>query len=388
MNMHASQRILDGKRFARLRETSTFRDGRLGKWQEATIGIVGAGMLGLRFATEAVLSGTAVQLYDFGVGRCENQATQFVREGVPKVESAVAACDAICPGCAVGHPYDVRHAGVGELAKLNMLVDSSDDPALAIPLTRLSNGLGIPLLRLAVDGSGELEMGRVLCSHGGAGHACQMCTYAFQDLLRPTRRTPCPGQPTDKRPPTIAGGGLGAAIAGCGLLQAQRMVTGNDLGLVLDREILVDMTQWNLLAIERRRSNTCLSGHVRFEFIQIGLTADVLTPAHLFAEAQQRLGTSRLTIEPYGHALCVEATCNCGAWLEAVGTQWAPPPRCRACGGTMSWLGQTQHSHLTMANVEMMEIGDTPLSELGLPRAGAMFVARTAGKPPLRMLLK
>lgn len=104
-----------------------------------------------------------------------------------------------------------------------------------------------------------------------------MCTYDFQDLFRSTQRTPCPGQPDAERAPTIAGGALGAAIAGCGLLQAQRLVLGNDLELVVNREILVDMTRWKLLPIERRRSDTCLSGHVRWQLTRIGRSADEVT---------------------------------------------------------------------------------------------------------------
>ncbi len=385
--MRPSPPVLDAQKFDRLRRTSTFRGDRFEQWRRATLGVVGAGMLGFRFTTEAVLSGAKVHAYDFDVGKCENQGTQFVRDGIPKVESAVAACDAICPGRAVGFPYDVCHAGVGELARLSALVDCSDDPALAVPLTRLSNGLGIPLLRLAVDGSGELEMGRVLFSHGGTGCACQMCTYGFQDLFHSTRRTPCPGQPDNERAPTIAGGALGAAIAGCGLLQAQRMITGNDLQLVVNREILIDMTHWSLLPIERRRSEACLSGHVRWQLTQIGRSAEKLTLADLFAAARLRLGNNQVVLEPYGHALCVEATCDCGARREAVGTRWARPPRCTQCNRTMSWFGQTRYSRLKETFVEEMEIDKTPLTELGLPASGAMFVARAEGKEPLRLLL-
>lgn len=214
-----------------------------------------------------------------------------------------------------------------------------------------------------------------------------MCTYDFQDLFRSTQRTPCPGQPDAERAPTIAGGALGAAIAGCGLLQAQRLVLGNDLELVVNREILVDMTRWKLLPIERRRSDTCLSGHVRWQLTRIGRSADEVTFADLFAEARRRLGNSRVTLEPYGHALCVEAVCPCGARREAAGTRWAKPPRCTRCHGATRWLEQTQYPVLKKAHVEGMEIDQTPLSELGLPGAGAMVVARTAGKRPLRLLL-
>ena len=57
-------------------------------------------------------------------------------------------------------------------------------------MTLLSNGLGVPLVRVAVDGTGTQELGRVLVSHGGAGRACQICNSAESDL-RGRGRTPC-----------------------------------------------------------------------------------------------------------------------------------------------------------------------------------------------------
>jgi hypothetical protein len=171
------------------------------------------------------------------------------------------------------------------------------------------------------------------------------------------------------------------------LLQAQRLATGNDLDRVVDREIRVDLSHWQLLPIERRRSGTCLSGHVRWQLTPMGRSADQLTLADVFAEAERRLGGEGVTLEPYGHPLFVEATCDCGARMEAVGTRWATPPRCTRCGDKGRWFSQTQYSRLRKTHVEELGIRRVLLPELGLPSAGAMFVARTAGKRPLRLLL-
>ncbi|MBN1852635.1 MAG: hypothetical protein JW829_07915 [Pirellulales bacterium] len=373
--------------FDRLRRTSLFRGDRFCQWQQTTLGIVGAGVVGYRVGLETILSGARMRVWDFDIGQHVNEGTQFTRKGIRKVDSLVAACDAICPGRAVGMAYDIRHAGIGEIAQLNMLIDCSDDPALAIPLAYLSNGLRIPLLRLAVDGSGEMELGRVLCSHGGAGWACQMCTYDFHDLFRPTQRTPCPGQPINGRPPTIAGGALAAVIGGFGLVQAQRLATGNDLDQVVNREIVLDMTNWCLYPLSRQRSNSCLSGHLCWKLTPIGRVASELTFAELFDEAAIRLSDRQVTLEPYGHAFCIEAICSCGARREVIGTRWAKPPDCLQCHETMRWFDWTQHSILTKETVAELQIDNIPLSEFGLPRAGAMFVARAKGARPLRLLL-
>jgi hypothetical protein len=141
------------------------------------------------------------------------------------------------------------------------------------------------------------------------------------------------------------------------------------------------------LAIQRQRSQRCLSGHVRWQLTRIGRSADELTFPDLFAEAEQHLGDGRIALEPYGHALCVEAMCSCGAREEVVAARWARPPDCTACGETMSWVEQTQYSQISKADVQRLGITGSPLSKLGLPRAGAMIVARMAGKRPLRMVL-
>ena len=297
--MTPSLPVLDDVSFDRLRRTSVFRGNGFPKWQETVLGVVGAGVLGFRFTTEAILSGPRRSRRTISLSanartkglnspaRGYRKSNRWSRLATPSGRVASSASRSTCATRAWG-----------ELARLSMLVDCSDDAAPVPLLTRLSNGLGIPLLRLAVDGSGELEMGRVLCSHGGAGCACQICTYDFQDLFRPTRRTPCPGQPDSERPPTITGGALAAAIGGFGLVQAQRLATGNDVERVVNREIVLDMTHWGLFPIERRRSETCLSGHVRWQLTPIGRSAEGLTFAELFAEAQRRLGNRRVTLEP------------------------------------------------------------------------------------------
>ncbi len=181
-----------------------------------------------------------------------------------KVEAAVAACDAIRPGVARGFAHDIRHAGIQRWLHCDVMLDCTDDPALAWPLTESSNGTAVPLLRCAVDGSGHLELGRVLCSHGGAAHACQLCSYSLNDLRATLPRTACPGQARE-RPPTLAGGAIASAIAGLGILQAQRLVSGNDVERVLGRELILDLSNHRLLEIELTRCERCLSGHRRWE---------------------------------------------------------------------------------------------------------------------------
>ena len=137
--------------------------------------------LATRTVGGAARSGAKVHVYDFDSGETANLGTQAVAVGEPKAESVARVCNEISPGCATAQVSDVRHVGAGEFEQFQLIVDCSDDPSLALPLTELSNGWGVPLLRLAVDGSGRLELGRVTASHGGGGHACllRMSSGAF-----------------------------------------------------------------------------------------------------------------------------------------------------------------------------------------------------------------
>lgn len=374
----------------RLALTRTFRDGGVARWRAAQLHIIGAGNLGQRVAPEAALAGAHVTVYDPGVFGAENAETQWGQPGLPKVDHLVRQAEVFAPGRVRGVACDVRHVGIGRLRQASVLIDCSDDPNLAVPLTRISNGLGVPLLRGALAGDGQLELGRVACSHGGYAHACQMCTYAVEDLLRPTRRQPCAGIPTPEREPTLAGGAIGMTIAGIVLLQAQRLVTGNDLEHVLDREWIVDLTHGQLLPLHRTRSPECLSGHVRWTLVPLERRSSETSLRDLFGEVARRFelrDTSEISIEPYAHALCREWTCACGESQRSCGTRWLAAILCPRCGVPLTPQIATALDWLTESNTRDLGIDDQPLDQLGFPNDGAMFVARAPKKKPLRLIL-
>ena len=371
---------------SRLAETRTFRGGGLKRWQQGKLFIVGAGNTGQRAAMDALLAGASVVVCDFDIFAAENRETQIGMAGVRKIDSLIERANLIAPGRATGLNSDVRHVGIGEISKTQVMIDCSDDPTLAMPLTRISNGLRIPLLRAAIDGSGELEMGRVSCSHGGEGHSCQVCSLRATDLMANTPRTPCPAA-APQHAPTRAGGVIGSMIAGAAVLQAQRLVCGNDTELVLGRELLLDMSNMQMILLKRLRSADCLSGHVQWDLNRLWMTARNTTLPDLFCEAEQMLGRNSLTLEPFAHPFCTFATCGCGQHKPAVGTRWAQGPQCANCGSPMAWAGETARDRISRADVRELGIGGRTLSELGMPERGAMFVARATGQPPLRIVL-
>jgi hypothetical protein len=367
--------------------TVTFRAGRFRKWSSASLGV---GMLGSRILLESVGSGIgAVMSWDMDSGTTSNLGNQVCQPGVPKVVSSVEACDRHRPGVASGFYCDVRHADLGHLFQCNVLLDCSDDAGLSWFLTEISNGIGIPLLRCAVDGSGQYELGRVLCSSSASGHACQQCPYSLADYGRAVRRTPCPDVTVDDAVPTRAGGAIASVVAGLAMLQAQRLMTGNDIDRVLGRDVIVDMSHQQILDIELPRSDRCLSGHQRWELIGVDRGAAHITLADLFAMAQQEFGTSRhVTLAAYSHPLNIEARCDCGGVTRAVGTDWSQPPKCEPCAKPMRWLQETQVDRVDRRLAIELDILETPLDQLGVQDQGAMIVARCPAKPIRRFLLR
>jgi hypothetical protein len=358
------------------------------QWQTAQIGIVGGGILGSRLAPEFVRSGASVIVFDPSLGEPANLGTQVgIVPGRLKAQTVCEACNSIAPGRCIARTTDIRHVGVGELAQLACLIDASDDPGLAPLLTEISNGVGVPLIRVALDGTGEIEIGRVLVSHGGAGHACQMCSYSVLDLERGRSVQPCaPGEPI--RPPTHANNGTAMAVAGICVLQTMRLVGGHDRDLVLDSEAILDLTHLATYRIRLQRSELCLSGHLRWNWQHLDVSAAHTRFADLYRTVCESLGGETVELEFYGHPLYTRARCeHCATDFAAAGSPWAATPACPRCGGLMVWRAGTEQACWTWDEAKNAGLLVRTLTECGLPERGAMVIARSVKKPATRFLL-
>ena len=387
----------DDGRFDRLRATTTFAGAAHERWMNATIAVVGVGVLGSLFAREASRSGTHIDLYDFDIGEAHNKGNQPVEVGEPKAEAIARLCNSIAPGSARAHVEDIRHIGAGSFEHIALLVDATDDIALALPLTELSNGWGVPLLRLAVDGSGRLELGRVLVSHGGQGRACQVCASSWNDVFDPGARTPCIGAQRQQAP-TNAGTALAMSVAGLGLLYAQRLVGGNGSDQILDGEVLVDLDTPGILPMKLRRNEECLSGHKRFDPTHLDRTAASTTIKELFWLARIALENEppsesesgplqEISLAFRGHPILLSVVCRgCDLELVRPGTLWRPAPECPECGLVMERRTDAALDHMNQAQARALGLADTSCEALGLPTEGALVTARAPGHSPVQLL--
>lgn len=402
--------VSDDGRFDRLRATTTFAGEAHQKWMKATVAVIGAGVLGSLFAREASRSGTRIELYDFDIGEDGNRGNQPVEVGEPKAEAVARICNRIAPGSARAHVADIRHVGAGAFENVALIVDCTDDPTLALPLTQLSNGWGVPLLRLAVDGSGRLELGRVLVSHGGEGRACQLCASSWQDVFDPGPREPCLGAQR-QLDPTNAGTALAMSVAGLGLLYAQRLVGGNGGDRILDGEVIVDLDAPGILPMRLRRNEACLSGHKRFDPVRLDRTTADTTVKELFglalnaleggpdsskgstdsrrspADSQTTGQVQEISLSFRGHSILIGVACPaCGLELGRPGTIWRPAPECPRCGEAMQHRRDAALDHMNQAQARTLELADTSCEDLGLPSSGALVVARAPGYSPIQLL--
>ena len=338
---------MSGDPFIRLRETATLSGDRHQRWRDALVAVIGVGNLGSRFALEAVRSGAGVFICDPDTGRTENLGTQQVQIGELKAASVADACNSIFPSFADRAEYlveDIRHAGVAVLERCDLIVDTTDDPDLVHYLTRMSNGLGRPLLRLALDGEGSREFGRVLVSDGGNGFSCQACTYEPESRRR--NRTPC--EKHSDAPPTRAGGAIGMTVAGVGLLYAQRIVTGCKAEM-RDQEVLVDLDNLQLLPQTLERCPDCVTGHERWEVLPLPQTPDDVNLDLIFDLARDQFGDIDVEVDLELHR-------------EA----------------------------MRLSRLEGQELGllEQPVTRLGVPPRGGVILARAAGHPPIAYLMK
>lgn len=385
--------MIDDVGFDRLRSTATFEAGGHDRWRQATLVVVGSGLLGGQFTREAARSGARVDLYDFDVGEAHNRGNQEVDEGLPKAETAARRANEGAPGSVRPFVVDVRHVGVGCFEHVAAIVDCSDDPALALPLTEVSNGWAVPLIRIAVDGSGRREMGRVLVSDGGRGHACQLCASSWTDVFDPGPRLGCEGAGAD-RAPTRAGSALGMSVAGLGLLCTQRVVLGHGAGPWSDREIILDLDAPQILPMRLERSESCLSGHRRWDPVRLCRRAAETTLRDLMSIARDALATrgasapaaGDVSVGFRGHPLLLALRCpTCRNAAVRVGTLWRAA-RCSRCGGRMRYRRDPALDEVNLAQAEALGVADETLAALGVPVRGALAHARAPGCAPVPIL--
>jgi sulfur carrier protein ThiS adenylyltransferase len=380
----------DSRRFDRLRQTAALRENAFMQWRAGRVGVAGCGVLGSRLVPELVRSGIGhCTTFDYDLVSEENLGTQcFTLSGLYKTDALREQCNLICDGIVESRPIDIRHAGIGELAGLDAIVDCTDDPNLQWTLTEISNGLGIPMLRIAVDGSGERELGRVQVSHGGKGYACRLCSKSLEQLIPALPRTPCPRARPGSLPPSIVGSGIAMNVVGIALVQLQRLLGRKSDNQVFNSQIYVDLDNFQIIALTEHCSEKCISGHVTWDPITAETDSSGITFGELFDLAARLIGWAVDVIEPYNHALCLAARCECGETIEAIGTRWAMPPYCEKCHRLMFWELHTQKPSWTYREAKNADILLRTLAELGLPPAGAMILARKQDKSLKRIVLK
>jgi hypothetical protein len=343
--------------------------------------IVGCGVLGSRVADGAVRAGYSVGLCDFDTGTTANVPRQLgIAVGEPKALALAERLNELRPGAATAYVADMRALEVGILRHYRLLLDCSDDPELIRFLALVGNGLRLPVVRAALDGSGQRALGRVRASQAGRGRSCPACHSAPSKRSR----TPCPGAaPESSRPATRAGIPIAMTIAGLALHVAGQILAGRVD--VLGRETYLDLegaTLTGAIPLDGR----CPVGHEPWGLEELRLEPAETSLAGLFAHLASVLGGGPVVLEPFANPAAPSTRClACGAASVDPGLLRTPSSPC-ACGGRTERRPELALPALTEAAARTLGLSDKSLAALGL-RAGALLLARAGAGGTRHFLL-
>jgi hypothetical protein len=220
---------------SRLLENPGLGSTALERLRAARVAVVGLGTLGGPLALHLGLLGTNLLLVDPGTVEAPNLAAQLFSVsalGRPKVEARAAQARALgADGAFAVRPQRIEALGAGEFAGFDLVVSALDALRPRVHLGELCQRLSVPMLDLAVDGSGERLHARLASFDSRAPDpACVACRYdarALEAIRREDQPATCPSwraAPESAAPPTLQTSAMAGVVAGLGALHAVRVL--------------------------------------------------------------------------------------------------------------------------------------------------------------------
>jgi len=220
---------------ARLLEIPGIGSAALERLRASRVAIVGVGTLGGPLALHLALLGAPLLLVDPGAVEPANLAAQLfsVRAlGLRKVEARAAQIRALGgEGALQLRAVRLEALGAAELAGFDLAVSALDALRPRLQLDALCQRLGIPMLDLAVDGSGQRLHGKIASfdprAPDAACYACRFDARALEAIRREDLPAGCPSwrlAPESAAPPTLQVSSFAGVVAGLGALRAVRIL--------------------------------------------------------------------------------------------------------------------------------------------------------------------
>ncbi|MBW2715302.1 MAG: ThiF family adenylyltransferase [Deltaproteobacteria bacterium] len=197
----------------------------LRKLRQPSVAIIGVGQLGGSVAQELGCLSIPLTLVDCGTVAPTNVGTQGFRIdhlGMTKVEaraSQISECTTKSKFRLI--PSLIENVGIGIFLQTRLIITALDSRASRIRVAEIAQLLGIPMLDLAVDGTGKRLLGTVALYESRQPDApCYCCRWdaqAIAAIRNEGQRQGCPSWRSPSvpiTPPTLSAPAFGRAVAG------------------------------------------------------------------------------------------------------------------------------------------------------------------------------
>jgi molybdopterin/thiamine biosynthesis adenylyltransferase len=335
------------------------------------VAVVGCGNLGWPLAREMAQLGVALVLVDPGLIEEANVGTQLVPVdaiGRPKAQVRVEQARATgAEGGLVAHVARVEELGLGVLSDCDLLVGATDSLSSRLAVDATGQRLAIPLLNVALDGSGRTLFGRVALLDPAAGGACLACAYdarALDEASREGHPSGCPSwrrAPTAATPPTLQTSALAAVLGGFAALLAIRVLLEGAAAFA-GRALLFDGDEperTRRVTLERGRHCSHLSA------LRPLRPARACTVGALLEQAARELGAPPEGIDLHGRLLANGLRCSCGAERELARIAESVPDAELACACGEEMVPARLEGSLPVEEARLL--ARRSWDELGLP---------------------
>jgi hypothetical protein len=347
--------------------------------------VAGLGTLGGRVAIGLATLGVPLLLLDHGTVEPVNVGLQPYDQrdvGLPKTEALRRRLRAIRPALRVAcRRADVRRIGPRVLQSCRLVVLALDSFLDRLALTRVTIGLGVPDLDVALDGSGRSLYGRVSGHNAASGGSCTTCGWDDETWTAVSREAGGSGcaalaAARPEAPATLALPGLADVVAGIATVQAVRLLLGRETDRVIDRECRIDLSSGRYAESRLARDPRCRSSHGRWTTRRLDVGPAGTTVAALFERAEELLGAP-VSLAAHDEPLALESACPaCARSVATAALRDALPP-CPTCGGRLVPLVSGLRSWF--ARGDAAPVLDRTWAELGLPPGGAVAAANDRG---------
>lgn len=349
------------------------------------VAIAGAGTIGARLAMALAALGVPVVLLDRGTVEAANVGLQpYERRdlGMRKTEALRRRLLAVRPELDVACRHgDVRRLGPRVLAGCRLLVLALDSFSDRVFLAGMAAGLGLPVLDVALDGTGQTLIGRVAGFDPASGGSCLTCGWddlTWAEVSGEAGGAGCAALAAERpeAPATLALPGLADVVAGIAAVQVARLLLGTERGRVVDRECRIDLGTGRYRETVLTRDGRCRSPHSRWVVHELDQTAEIVTIQRMLMRSEEDLGPG-VRLSAHADELVLESACpTCGRTMAAVRLRSALPP-CPECGGRPVPLSHSVRASIGRADAPISL--DLTWADLGLPPGGAVHARGTDG---------